>query len=178
MPFLSGSVKHNVLLFDPSEGRLDEELLRSSEVRKYAKLFKSYPCSRSVSPEKRQRSSQPWEQTESEAFESESSGMSPFDLDVLDSSEDWEPGDTDEGDTDEGSEDECCRGRRSKRSFEALASHDCDPPSLGASPVSTSDASIATEPNELSARETPPKGSIEPFEPRSKRARISISTVR
>ncbi|KXX75351.1 hypothetical protein MMYC01_207659 [Madurella mycetomatis] len=88
MPFLNGLVRHNVLLFDPSEGRLDEEVLRSSEVRKHAKFCESYSCSRSVSPKKRQRSSQPWSQTDVEAFESERCGVSPFDLEVSDSGED------------------------------------------------------------------------------------------
>ncbi|GAB1311801.1 hypothetical protein MFIFM68171_02011 [Madurella fahalii] len=88
MPFLNGLVKHNVLLFDPSEGRLEEEAVRSSEVRKHAKLFVSYSCSRSVSPKKRQWSSQPWPQTDAEAFETGSCGVPPFDLEASDYGED------------------------------------------------------------------------------------------
>ena len=59
MSFLRGLAKHNVLLFDPSEGRVDEETLGSSELRKYAKPFDSYSCGPSASPKKRQRTSQP-----------------------------------------------------------------------------------------------------------------------
>ena len=44
MPFLNGFAKYAVLLFDSSEGRVDEETLRSAEVRRHAKLFESYSC--------------------------------------------------------------------------------------------------------------------------------------
>ncbi|KAK4241904.1 hypothetical protein C8A03DRAFT_40738 [Achaetomium macrosporum] len=150
MPFLNGAVKHNVLLFDPSEGRSYEEALYSSEVRKYAKLFESYSCGRSVSPRKRQRSSQPRPRTDAEAFET-----------------DWHADDGDES-----SEEQWTRGRRRKRSFEAPERDDCDPPSLGASFISASDASIATAPNERYPTNAPSKGPDEPLESCSKRPRL------
>jgi hypothetical protein len=101
MPFLDGFAKHAVLLFDPSEGRVDEETLRSAEVRRHAKLFESYSCSRSVSPRKRPRSSkpQPPPQTDAEAFATGSCGVPPFDLGVPtdDDGEDWDASDCDGG---------------------------------------------------------------------------------
>lgn len=107
MPFHNGFAKHAVLLFDPSGGRVDEETLRSAEVRRHAKLFESYSCSRSVSPRKRPRSSQPSSsqprrpppQTDAEAFETGSCGVPPFDLGMStdDDGEDWDAGDCDGG---------------------------------------------------------------------------------
>ncbi|KAK4044729.1 hypothetical protein C8A01DRAFT_31227 [Parachaetomium inaequale] len=180
MPFLNGFAKHSVLLFDPSEGRVDEETLRSAEVRKHAKLFESYSCSRSVSPRKRPLSSQPSSsqprppQTDAEAFETGSCGVPPFDLAASsdDGDEDW-----DAGDGGESSEEQWTRGRRRKRSFGTLERDDYDPPSLGASFVSASDASVATVPGELSPQEAPSsKGpaSDEPPKLCSKRPRRNV----
>ncbi|KAH6634763.1 hypothetical protein B0J18DRAFT_30163 [Chaetomium sp. MPI-SDFR-AT-0129] len=123
MPFFNGFVKHAVLLYNLSEGRVGEETLRSAGVRSHAKLFESYSSSRSISPWKRPRSSQPSSsqhrvpQTDAEAFETGSCGVPPFNLrpstDGDSDGEDW-----DASDGDGSSEEPWTRGRRRKRGFE------------------------------------------------------------
>lgn len=192
MPFLNGFVKHAVLLFNLSEDRVDEEMLRSAEVRSQAKLFESYSSSRSVSPRKRPRSSQPslsqhrLPQTDAEAFETGSCGVPPFDLGETRGGyvEDWDAGDSDgygsSEDIGESSRQELwTRGRRRKRSFETLERDDCGgPPSLGASFILASDGSVATAPSEQPPQALPlSKGqhaSGETSEPCSKRPRGSV----
>ncbi|EAQ84892.1 hypothetical protein CHGG_08906 [Chaetomium globosum CBS 148.51] len=144
MPFLSGAVRHNVLLFDPAEGRLGEDSLRAAEVReRAANVFEMCYSSRSVSPRKRSRPGHSLALTDAEGFElGAASEMGGPDEEEAD----WDASEVD----DESDEEQWTRGRRRKRSHGASGREDNNTaPSLGASSVSVSGASIASVREEL-----------------------------
>jgi hypothetical protein len=171
MPLLSGAVSHNVLLFNPAEGRLGEESLRAAEVRKHANIFDTYSSSsRSVSPRKRSRPGHSLGRTDAEDFESLSY------LGVSDEGDSWDVSDVE--DDNESDQEQWTRGRRRKRSDDASGPEEnSTPPSLGTSSVSVTDASIATASNELppNSEVPPPKEADEPPGPDNKRLRRSLA---
>ena len=175
MPFLSGALSHNVLLFNLAEGRLGEESLRATEVRKHANIFETYASSsRSVSPRKRSRPGNSVGRTAAEDFESLSY------LGVSDEGGGWDASDVDDDyDDDESDEEQWTRGRRRKRSYDASARADNNTPPtlLGGPSVSVSGVSIATVPNELPPDSAAPplKEADEPAEPDNKRLRRSLA---
>jgi hypothetical protein len=111
MPLLSGALRHSVLLFKPTEGRVGEKSLRVAKVRKHANIFETYFSSRSVSPGKRSRLGHYLGRTDAEDFESLSY------LDVSDEGDGWDASDVeDDGESDH---ERWRRGRRRKRSYDA-----------------------------------------------------------